>query len=101
CPVAIASDFNPGSCMIYSMPKIISLACIIYGMCVEDAIIGATKYGAKALDLFDKIGSIEKGKQADLVILCVDNYKKIPYYFGEDIVKYTIKKGRIIYGKNR
>ncbi|TET59614.1 MAG: imidazolonepropionase [Candidatus Stahlbacteria bacterium] len=101
CPVAIASDFNPGSCMIYSMPKIISLACIVYGMCVEDAIIGATKYGAKALDLFDKIGSIEKGKQADLVILCVDNYKKIPYYFGEDIVKYTIKKGRIIYGKNR
>jgi imidazolonepropionase len=101
CPVAIASDFNPGSCMIYSMPKIISLACIIYGMCVEDAITGATKYGAKALDLFDKIGSIEKGKQADLVILCVDNYKKIPYYFGEDIVKYTIKKGRIIYGKNR
>lgn len=97
---AIASDFNPGSCMIYSMPKIISFACIIYGMHIEDAIMGATKYGAKALNLYDKIGSIEKGKQADLVILSVDNYKKIPYYFGEDIVKYTIKKGRVIYGKN-
>jgi imidazolonepropionase len=97
--VAIASDYNPGSCMIYSMPKIVSFACILYGMHVEDALMGATKYGAKALDLFNRIGSIEKGKQADLVILDVDNYKKIPYFFGEDIVKYTIKKGRIIYGK--
>jgi len=98
---AIASDFNPGSCMIYAMPKIISIACILYGMTIEDALMGATKYGAKALDLYEKIGSIELGKQADLVILNVDNYKKIPYYFGEDIVVYTIKKGRIVYGKNR
>ena len=100
CHPAIASDFNPGSCMIYSMPKIISLACIIYRMPVEDALLGATKYGARALNLFDRVGSIEPGKQADFVIFNVDNYKKIPYYFGEDIVKYTIKKGRIIYGKN-
>jgi imidazolonepropionase len=97
---AIASDFNPGSCMIYSMPKIISLTCILYSMPIEDAIMGATKYGARALDLYDRIGSIEIGKQADLVVLSVDNYKKIPYYFGEDVVRYTIKKGRVIYGKN-
>jgi imidazolonepropionase len=100
CHPAIASDFNPGSCMIYSMPKIISLACIVYRMPIEDALLGATKYGARALNLFDRMGSIEPGKQADFVIFSVDNYKKIPYYFGEDIVKYTIKKGRIIYGKN-
>jgi imidazolonepropionase len=100
CHPAIASDFNPGSCMVYSMPKIISLACIIYRMPIEDALLGATKYGARALNLFDRMGSIEPGKQADFVIFSVDNYKKIPYYFGEDIVKYTIKKGRIIYGKN-
>ena len=99
--VAIASDYNPGSCMIYSMPKIIALACLIYGMSVENALIGATKNGAKALKLYKKIGSIEPNKQADIVVLGVDNYKKIPYYFGEDIVRYTIKKGRIIYGKNR
>jgi imidazolonepropionase len=99
-PVAIASDFNPGSCMIYSMLKIISLACLTYRMHVEEALVGATKNGAKALGLYDKIGSIEKGKQADLVVLNVDNYKKIPYQFGEDMVKYTIKKGKVIYGKN-
>jgi imidazolonepropionase len=86
--------------MIYSMPKIVSLACIIYGMHVEDALLGATKYGAKALGLFNRIGSITVGKQADFVIFNIDNYKKIPYYFGEDVVRYTIKKGRIIYGKN-
>jgi imidazolonepropionase len=100
-PVAIASDYNPGSCMIYSMPKIIALACIVFGMRVEDAIIGATTMGARALDLHHRIGSIEPGKQADIVILNVDNYKKIPYQFGEDIVRYTIKKGRILYGENR
>jgi len=98
--VAIASDFNPGSCMIYSMLKIISLACLAYGMHVEEALIGATKNGAKALNLFDRIGSIEEGKQADLVVLNVDNYEKIPYGFGEDMVRYTIKRGKVIYGKN-
>ena len=100
-PVAIASDYNPGSCMIYSMPKIIALACIVFGMRVEDALYGATVMGARALNLAHRIGSIEPGKQADLVILNVDNYRKIPYQFGEDIVKYTIKKGRVLYGENR
>jgi imidazolonepropionase len=99
--VALASDFNPGSCMIYAMPKIISLACIIYGMNIDDALLGATLYGAKALNLQHRIGSIEPGKQADLVIFNVDNYKKIPYFFGEDIVNFTIKKGRVIHGKDR
>ena len=98
--IAIASDFNPGSCMIYSMLKIITLACLAYGMHVEEAIIGATRNGAKALGIFDRVGSIEEGKQADLVILNVDNYRKIPYEFGEDMVGYTIKKGKVIYGKN-
>ena len=98
--VAIASDFNPGSCMIYSMLKIIALACLAYGLHVEEALIGATRNGAKALGIFDRVGSIEAGKQADLVVLGVDNYRKIPYEFGEDMVSYTIKKGKVIYGKN-
>jgi imidazolonepropionase len=98
--IAIASDFNPGSCMIYSMLKIISLACLAYGMYVEEALMGATKNGAKALRIFDRVGSIEEGKQADMVVLDVDNYRKIPYEFGEDMVRFTIKKGKVVYGKN-
>lgn len=97
---AIASDFNPGSCTIYAMEKIVSLACLLYKMPVEDALAGATIHGARALGMEDRVGSLELGKQADMVICNVDNYKKIPYYFGEDVVKYTIKKGRVIYGKN-
>ena len=99
-PCAIASDFNPGSCTIYSMPKIVSLACLLFGMSVEDALAGATHHGARALGMSDLVGSLEPGKQADLVVCNVDNYKKIPYYFGEDIVTYTIKKGKVLYGKN-
>jgi imidazolonepropionase len=98
--VAIASDFNPGSCMIYSMLKIIALACLNYGMTIEETLVGATKNGAKALGVFDRVGSIEQGKQADIVVLDVDNYKKIPYQFGEDMVRFTIKKGKVVYGKN-
>lgn len=97
---AIASDFNPGSCTIYAMPKIVSLACLLYDMSIADALAGATIHGARALGMENIIGSLEKGKQADIVICNVDNHKKIPYYFGEDMVVYTIKKGKIIYGKN-
>lgn len=100
-PFAIASDFNPGSCAIYAMPKIISLACLLFGVSVEDALAGATIHGARALGMSNWIGTLEPGKQADIVICEVDNYKKIPYYFGEDIVTFTIKKGHCIYGKNR
>lgn len=97
--LAIASDFNPGSCMIYSMPKIIALACLAYGMSVEEALIGATRNGARALGIHERVGSIEPGKQADLVVLGVDNYLKIPYEFGEDMVRYTVKKGKVVYGQ--
>jgi imidazolonepropionase len=83
------------------MPKIISLACLLFGTSVEDALAGATVHGARALGMLDAIGTLEPGKQADIVVCEVDNYKKIPYYFGEDIVSFTIKKGRCIYGKNR
>ncbi|OPX18518.1 imidazolonepropionase [candidate division WOR-3 bacterium 4484_100] len=98
--VAIASDYNPGSCMLYAMPKIVALACLVYQMSVEEALLGATKYGARALAMEHKVGSLEVGRQADLVVLEVNNYQMIPYTFGEDIVKFTIKNGRIIYGKD-
>uniref|UniRef100_A0A7C4TCM0 Imidazolonepropionase n=1 Tax=candidate division WOR-3 bacterium TaxID=2052148 RepID=A0A7C4TCM0_UNCW3 len=99
-PVAIASDFNPGTCLIYAMPKIISLACLLYQMPIESALIGATVNGARAIGLESQIGIIEPGRQADLVIWNVDKYKKIPYQFGEDIIRTVIKKGRIIYDTN-
>ncbi|MGB9719997.1 MAG: imidazolonepropionase [bacterium] len=99
-PIAIASDFNPGTCMIYSMPKVISLACLLYRIPVELALMGATINAAKAIKRENKIGKIQSGFQADLVVWNTDNYKKIPYQFGEDMIKKVIKKGTVIYETN-
>ncbi|MGQ9465292.1 MAG: imidazolonepropionase [bacterium] len=96
-PVAIASDFNPGTCMIYSMPKIISLACLVYKIPVEMALMGATVNAARALKREGKIGRVKCNFQADLIVWSLDNYGKIPYQFGEDMIKIVIKKGEIIY----
>ncbi len=96
-PIAIASDFNPGTCMIYAMPKIISLGCLVYKIPVELALIGATINAARAIKREQKIGKIKADFQADLVVWNIDNYKKIPYQFGEDMIKIVIKKGEIIY----
>jgi len=96
-PVAVASDFNPGTCMVYSMPKIISLACLLYKIPVELALMGATINAARAIKRENKIGKIKPDFQADLAVWSLDNYKKIPYQFGEDMIKIVIKKGKIIY----
>jgi imidazolonepropionase len=98
---AIASDYNPGTCLIYSLPRIMALACLLYGVEIESALLAVTINAARALDRGHRLGFIRKGMPADLVVLNVNNYKKIVYQFGEDLVQWVIKKGKIIYGKNR
>jgi len=98
---AIASDYNPGTCLIYSLPRIMALACLMYGVEIESALLAVTINAARALDRGHRLGFIRKGMPADLVVLNVNNYKKIVYQFGEDLVQWVIKKGKIIYGKNR
>lgn len=100
-PIAIATDFNPGTCMIYSMPKIIALACLVYRIPVELALLGATLNAARALKRNSRIGRLKPQFQADIVIWNVDDYRKIPYQFGEDLIKIVIKKGKIVYETNR
>jgi imidazolonepropionase len=94
--IALGSDFNPGTSMIYQMPIVISLACLIYGLTIPEALIGATLNSAKALGLHQKIGSLEVGKQADLIILDVPSYQHIPYQFGKNYVKTVIRNGKIL-----
>lgn len=100
-PFALASDYNPGTCLIYSLPRIMALACLLYGIAIESALLAATAHAARALGRGSRLGFIQPGAQADLVVLNVNNYKKIIYQFGEDMVDYVIKKGKIIYDKNR
>ena len=94
--VAIATDYNPGSCPSYSMQMMITLACLNMNLTIEEAIIASTINSAAAIEKEKVVGSLEKGKQADIIILDLDNYKQIPYYFGTNLIKNVVKNGIII-----
>ncbi|MDE6026958.1 MAG: imidazolonepropionase, partial [Muribaculaceae bacterium] len=94
--VALATDLNPGSCFSGSIPLTIALACIYMNMSIEETITALTLNGAAALDLADVTGSLEEGKDADIIILEFDNYKVLPYYVGMNCVNTVISKGKVI-----
>jgi len=94
-PIAIATDLNP-NCWTENMQFIIQLACLNMKMTPAEAICAATFNAACAIGFNDKVGSLEKGKQADLIILDCPNHKYIPYHFGINLVDIVIKKGKII-----
>ncbi|MBS4027430.1 MAG: imidazolonepropionase [Ignavibacteriales bacterium] len=92
-PVAIASDFNPGSCMSYSMPLMMTIACTQMRMSPEEVIVASTLNAAAAIARSKTIGSLEVGKNADIIVLDIPNYKFLPYHFGENHVRNVIKNG--------
>ncbi len=96
-PVALGTDFNPGSSMTESMPMILSLACLMMRMTPAEAIVASTINSAYAVDKANEVGTIEVGKRADLVIWNVQSYKEIPYHFGVNLVGQVIKDGKVIY----
>ncbi len=98
-PLALASDFNPGSCPTHSIPLIMTLACLKMKMTPEEAFIAVTINAAHSLGLGEDVGSIEPGKQADLVLFDVPNHRFIPYYYGINLVDTVVKKGKIIVEK--
>jgi imidazolonepropionase len=95
--VALATDYNPGTSPTVSMPMILSLACTQLRMTPAEAITAATANGAYALRRHESIGSIEEGKQADLAVFEVEDYREIPYYFGMNTCWMTVKRGQIIH----
>jgi imidazolonepropionase len=95
-PVALATDFNPGSCPCYSMQMMIALAVHRMGMTAEEAVTASTVNAAWAVDRGRQVGSLEPGKQADLIVLDVRNTAQIPYYFGTNLVETVVKKGRVV-----
>lgn len=94
--VALASDLNPGSCYTQSVPLIISLATIYMGLSIEETITALTLNGAAAIDRANSIGSLEAGKQADLILLDAPNYGHLSYHFAMNLVDTVVKKGRIL-----
>lgn len=95
--VALATDFNPGTSPTVSMPMILSLACTQMRMSPAEAIAAATVNGAHALRRADRLGSLEAGKQADLCAFELSDYREIPYYFGVNLCRLTIKRGQVIH----
>lgn len=92
-PVAISTDCNPGSSPTTSMPLVMNLACISMRMTPAEALVAATINAAHAIGMQDKAGSIEPGKQADLVMWNVKNYQELQYLFGVNHVGAVWKKG--------
>jgi len=95
-PVAISTDFNPGSSPTMSLPFIMNLACMHMGMTLEEVLTATTVNAAYALNRGHQIGSLEAGKQADVIILDVANYKQLQYFYGMNHTNTVIKNGRVV-----
>jgi len=95
-PVALATDFNPGTSFTESLPMIMTIACVKMKMTPAEALTAVTINAACAINRANSIGSLEPGKQADLVIWDCPSYKHIPYHFGVNLVDRVIKKGKVI-----
>ena len=93
-PVAIATDYNPGTSPTVSMPMAMSLACTQMKMSPAEALAAATINGAHALRIADRKGSIEPGKDADMAIFDAEDYREIPYWFGSNHCIETILNGQ-------
>jgi len=95
--VGLATDFNPGTSPTLSMPMVLSLACSQLRMTPAEAIASATLNAAYSLGRHNRIGSIEAGKQADLAVFEVADYREIPYYFGVNTCWLTMKRGEVVH----
>jgi imidazolonepropionase len=95
-PVALATDFNPGSCMTESMPLIMNMACIQMRMLPAEAISAATINAAWAIGEEDCAGSLEVGKQADVLILDAPSHEHLCYHFGVSLVDTVVKNGKVV-----
>jgi imidazolonepropionase len=98
-PVALATDYNPGTSPTLSMPMAMSLACTHMKMTPAEAIAAATINGAWALRVADRKGTIEPGKDADLAVFAADDYREIPYWFGVNRCSLTVTNGTVAYSK--
>ncbi|MGA8430277.1 MAG: imidazolonepropionase [Candidatus Sulfotelmatobacter sp.] len=95
-PVALATDYNPGTSPTISMPMAMSLACTQMKMSPAEATAAATVNGAWALGMAASKGTIEPGKDADLAVFAVDDYREIPYWFGENRCAMTVLNGMVV-----
>lgn len=97
--VALATDFNPGSCMTESMPMMMTLGCIYLKMLPDEVWLATTLHSAAAVLRSDSIGTLTPGAQADLVLWEIPNYHYLPYHFGVNLVAQVFKQGKRVWKK--
>ena len=97
-PVALASDYNPGSCPCLNLQLVMNIACLKYRLTPEEVLTGVTLNAAAAIGMADKVGSIDRAKQADLVICDAPDLNYLCYRLGSNLVHTVIKKGEIKHG---
>ena len=95
-PVAVGTDFNPGTSPTPSLPLAMTVACLNLRLSPDEALAAVTINAAFAIGLGDEIGSLESGKAADLVIWNVPTSRQIPYWPAADLVRTVVKRGRIV-----
>ncbi len=96
CDLAIASDYNPGSCTIYSLPIIMALSCLYCGLSVKEVFKGVTYNAAKAINRHNSIGLIKENYFADLLFWNIEDIAEIPYWFNSDKLSMIMKKGELV-----
>jgi len=96
CAIALATDLNPGSSLIYSIPLTMTLAVLEMAMSAEECIVAATINAAHALGIADHTGSLEPGKRADVIVIDAPHYEELPYQVGRDLIRDVIIGGRVI-----
>lgn len=99
-PVALATDFNPGSSPTESLQLVMNLACLKYRMTPEEVLTAVTLNAAAAVKRATTIGTIEVGKQADIVIWDAPDLDFIFYHYGVNLVRTVIKKGKVVFQRN-
>lgn len=97
-PVALASDFNPGSSPVNSLQVVMGIACRQLKMTPAEVISAVTINAAHAIGRAADVGSIEKGKKADMAVFDAPTYQYLPYRFGTNLVETVIKNGRVVIG---
>lgn len=100
CAIAVSTDFNPGSAPCPSLPNAMAIACRYQKLLPSEAFNAATINAAFAVGAGDKTGSLEVGKQADLLILDTADYRRLAYEFGGNLIEEVFKNGQIVGGKN-
>ena len=100
-PVALASDFNPGSCPSLNLQFVMNLGCLRYRMTPEEMLTGVTLNAAAAINRAESIGSIETGKLADLVVWDAPDLDTLGYRMGSNLTRIVIKKGKVQGGRLR